>query len=138
MLTVGSVHGIDCGDNAAEWLTCVLGRKCRLVRQNPCYNRKLKQSSASSGKSFPLISLANEAQYLMLSLSSLEKLLGEIQHQLGKEEWTGVGISQLATRFRANLVVGGEGLEPYAEERWTEVMVNGKLCLQVPKHCHHE
>eukprot|EP00054_Salpingoeca_dolichothecata_P028442 m.216057 g.216057 ORF g.216057 m.216057 type:complete len:65 (+) comp26218_c0_seq3:1926-2120(+) len=33
LLLVNSVRGIDCGEEAALWVSDVLGRQCRLVRQ---------------------------------------------------------------------------------------------------------
>lgn len=66
----------------------------------------------------PLLSLANEAQYLMLSQSSLEQLLSSVS-----PEKAGLDIDDLALRFRANFVVGSKEMEPYGEERWKEIKI---------------
>ena len=119
-----SVEGVECGGEVAAWLSKVLGRKCRLVRQSQHHSRRLKRPHPPNKEEAPLLSLANEAQYLVLSQSSVEQLLGEICRN--QPEWSVVTVEELALRFRPNFVVGGE-LEPYAEERWTEVRIGSHM-----------
>ena len=123
------VQGVDCGEEAAKWLEQVLGKKCRLIRQNPQQNRQSRVTHHPSGKRPPLLSLANEAQYLVLTQGSLKQLLRAI----GPDRAAGLDIETLALRFRANFVVGGGDLEPYAEERWTEIKI-GSHCFKVGLH----
>ena len=116
--------GLDCGEEVAEWLTSVLGRKCRLLRQNPNQRRSSKRSWKQPPNEQgppPPLSLANEAQYLLLARGSLEQLLRELRET--QPDWTAVDSNQLASRFRTNFVVSGEGVEPYAEESWKEVAI---------------
>ena len=118
----------------AEWLTHVLGRKSRLVQQNPLYDRKSKGDLHGTipGENLPpLLSLANEAQYLLLSLSSLGALLKVLQQN--HQEWVELGVSDLATRFRANFVVERQGMEPYEEELWEKVRVGHHVFQVRPK-----
>lgn len=121
-MTINSVQGIDCGAAAAKWLTGVLGKKCQLVRQNPQHNRR---SRGSQSQGIPSLSLANEAQYLMLSESSLEQLLVAIS-----PDSAGLDIYDLALRFRANFVVSDGEMEPYGEEKWKEIGI-GNHTFQV-------
>ena len=125
--------GMDCGAEVAEWLTCVLGRRCRLVRQNPYQKRSSKQKHKWSQQAPnedglpPPLSLANEAQYLLLSQGSLEQLLKEMRET--RTDWTAMDSCQLASRFRANFVVSGEDMEPYEEENWKKIRIGYHLFL---------
>lgn len=117
----------------AGWLTPILGRSCRLIQQNPHLHRNSRRSSRPNNNEEgpPQLSLANEAQYLLLSMSSLERLLADVRRQ--QPEWQGVDVDGLATRFRANFVVRGE-VGVYAEERWKEVRI-GRQKFQVGEFC---
>ena len=42
------VQGLDCGEEAARWLSDILGRQCRLVRQNPDSQRKARKQPGDS------------------------------------------------------------------------------------------
>lgn len=121
---------------AGEWLTEVLGKKCRLVRQNPHHRRKVKHGHIPDEKGLTLLSLANEAQYLMLSQSSLEQLLADISRN--QPEWMGVDVDDLAIRFRANFVVGKGKfeVEPFVEEKWREIRIGDHL-FQVDHYLYH-
>ena len=128
-MTSTRIQSIDCGETAAEWLSGVLGRSCRLVRQNPDYKRNALRCNGMGDQPLPLLSLANKGQYLMLTLDSLRALL----HCTPDLE--GSTLEDLAARFRANLVIGSaggceSGVEPYSEEMWTSLMI-GDLCFQV-------
>lgn len=37
------VETVDCGDEAASWLSDFLGQPCRLIRQNPNFSRDMKK-----------------------------------------------------------------------------------------------
>lgn len=128
------MKGLDCGDTAAIWLTNVLNKNCRLVKQNQSIQRNSKRSISESIERGSPLSLANEAQYLLVSQSSVDHLCAAIQARGGPE------LNDLCTRFRPNLVVGanlaaGNGdchLEPYTEEKWENVTIketNFKVCL---------
>nr|XP_057913984.1 molybdenum cofactor sulfurase isoform X2 [Doryrhamphus excisus] len=65
------VKTVDCGDEAASWLSEFLGQPCRLIRQSPDFTRGMKKTSDGAITS-PLLSLVNEAQYLMINRASVE------------------------------------------------------------------
>ncbi len=133
ILTVSRVRCIDYGDEVGKWLTQVLKVEARLVRQNPAHKRNSLAPSKEEGapcntEGASLLSLANEAQYLLLSLSSVEHILREIQSTC--DGWETTRPSHLVARFRPNLVVSGAEVEPYCEEEWREVRI-GELIFQV-------
>ncbi len=123
------MKGTDCGDVAAEWLTAVLGRKCRLVRQHPCHHRSRRTHSHTQEEVPVRLSLANEAQYLLLARSSLEQLIGEIKERNDEEasSWVALDSGHLAARFRPNFIVEARNMEPYAEESWKEIRIGNHL-----------
>ena len=129
MFLAGRVVGVDCGDEVAVWLTSLLGRTCRLVRQSPQQKRssKRRQNRTPNEQELPSppLSLANKAQYLLLAQGSMEQLLQEVRRK--QPHWTTMDSSRLASRFRANFVVSGDEMEPYSEENWKEIRVGSHL-----------
>ncbi len=120
------VKSISCGESVSDWLSDVIGRRCRLVRQSSDNSRRVKrkkksQSNGGVGAECPPLSLANESQYLMVAQGSLEQLLSQIKDI---DQHCELRTSQeLTDRFRANLVIGGQEMEPYMEERWSSIDV---------------
>ena len=139
------IQSLDCGEKAANWLNKVLNRKCRLVKQNPDIERssKRKPHKTNSEKDIPL-SLANEAQYLLISRRSVEELCSAV-HRRTRESGKEITLDtdELITRFRPNFVVtcnhasssnipNGHSpfdhtpsIQPYCEEKWE--------CLRIMK-----
>lgn len=98
-----------------------------------------KAESSVDRKAESRLSLANEAQYLLLSLRSVEQLLADVKQRYraekaglnGTAEWAGLNACDLATRFRANFIVGGDGeSEPHAVEKWKGIRI-GSHSFQV-------
>lgn len=136
------VRSVGCGDPAlSDWLSDVIGRRCRLVRQSRDNLRRAKRKSHSNGggndkgamAQGPPLSLANESQYLMVAQGSLEQLLSQIKE---RDQDCELGtVQKLADRFRANLIVGGQEMAPYIEEGWTSIAVGG---FQFEVSNHHQ
>lgn len=111
------VDALDCGEQAAQWLTQYLKVSCRLVFMpdstrrpvDPQYARQHEQVSFADG--FPLL-LVSEAS------------LGELNHRLTAP----VNMD----RFRPNIVV--RGCEAFAEDRWQRIAVAG-IEFTVAKPC---
>ncbi|GLD56072.1 molybdenum cofactor sulfurase isoform X1 [Lates japonicus] len=117
------VETVDCGDEAASWLSDFLGQPCRLIRQSPYFTRDMKKrpSEGISATSASL-SLVNEAQYLMINRASVEL----IQKQMSSRQDYSEGDQLLDTqnlirRFRANLVI--TGVEPFEEDNWSHLII---------------
>lgn len=108
---------IDCGDEAALWLSRFLGEPSRLVyfpdselRQvDPDYANRGEGTAFSDG--FPL---------LLISQPSLNDLNGRLASPVTMQ------------RFRPNLVV--DGCAPYAEDGWQKIRIGG-LTLRIVKPC---
>jgi hypothetical protein len=66
MLTCRLKGVVDCGDEAASWMTTFLGKKCRLVQQNPDDSRKSKQ--ITQGWLFPIIIGINIPYFLEIHI----------------------------------------------------------------------
>lgn len=122
------VETLDCGEEAALWLSRFLGRSCRLIRLSPDFasrDARRKPRSSDSAPSSPL-SLANEAQYLMINLASVERLRELVQRkdeEIGESSSSVPDLQNIVSRFRANLVIrGGRAFE---EDAWSSLRVVG-------------
>ncbi|XP_023681587.2 molybdenum cofactor sulfurase isoform X5 [Paramormyrops kingsleyae] len=122
------VQSVDCGDEAADWISEFLGKPCRLIQQSPGFIRGMKRDHA---KLVAGLSLVNEAQYLMINMASVKFLKEHINERQGPEA-ENLDIQQLIARFRANLVV--MGAEPFEEDNWKHVVI-GDLVFQVTDLC---
>ena len=80
-----------------------------------------KSTAGSDDKTTTSLSLSNEAQYLLISDSSVKQLLADM-HQGSTDG--GLTVDDLAERFRPNLVLSaGVGVSPYSEEQWEMVRI---------------
>ncbi|XP_030627601.1 molybdenum cofactor sulfurase [Chanos chanos] len=115
------VQTVNCGEKISAWLSEFLGKPCRLIRQNPDFTRDMKMGSGQ-GNSPSALSLANEAQYLMINKTSVSLLQDQISKR--QDESNGVkpfDIQELIHRFRANLVISG--ITPFEEDDWLDLTV---------------
>jgi len=110
-------QAFDAGDEAANWLSQVLEKQCRLVyfpdnefRQvDLAYADKGDKTAFSDG--FPL---------LLISQASLDDLNQRISSPI------------TMNRFRPNIVV--EGCEPFAEDGWKKIRI-GEITFRIVKPC---
>ncbi|XP_030060557.1 molybdenum cofactor sulfurase [Microcaecilia unicolor] len=127
------VQTYDCGQMIADWLSLFLGRQCRLIQQTPDLSRNAnKIKTAQSGVNPALLSLVNEAQYLLINTASILHLQQQTASSEEDEPEEALRIKGLIERFRANLVITGS--KPFEEEEWTEVSI-GDLNFKVMKKC---
>jgi uncharacterized protein YcbX len=109
---------IDCGEEAARWLSAFVSEPCRLVRMadevrrplDPKYSPRPDAHTAFAD-AYPLLGV-NEA--------SLDELNGRLATAVPMD------------RFRANLIVRGDA--PWEEDRWRALKV-GSLTLDAVKPC---
>ncbi|XP_041646133.1 molybdenum cofactor sulfurase isoform X1 [Cheilinus undulatus] len=115
------VETVDCGDEAASWLSDFLGQPCRLIRLNPDFTREMKKRPSGAATSTSL-SLVNEAQYLMINRASVEliqKLMSSRQEDSEGDQL--LDTQNVISRFRANLVIAG--VEPFEEDNWSHLII---------------
>nr|XP_033786525.1 molybdenum cofactor sulfurase isoform X2 [Geotrypetes seraphini] len=125
------VQTYDCGQRIADWLSLFLGRQCQLIRQTPDLSRNANKK-AQSGVNPALLSLVNEAQYLLINTASILHLREQTTSSEEDELEETLHINALIERFRANLVITGS--KPFEEEEWDEVSI-GDLNFKVVKKC---
>lgn len=119
----------DCGDEAAAWLSALVGRPLRLHWQDdptcrpvdPAYSRP--DDRVSLADAYPLL-LTSQA-----SLTRLRDWITETALERGEEAPEPLPMR----RFRPNLVVEG-ALEPFAEDEWKRVRI-GAVDFRVSKGC---
>lgn len=100
----------DAGEEAAEWFSGILHRRCRLVRIGASYSRKVplediaEQHRAGEG---PEIAFTDAFPSLLISEESLADLNTRLPEPIPMD------------RFRPNIVV--RGCVPYGENSWNAV-----------------
>lgn len=112
---------LDCGDRAAAWFSEQLNMDVRLVEMPREGNRKAWYEDETES----LIGFADRGSLLIISEASLEDLNARL---------TLVGKDRISMdRFRPNLVIAG--CDPYEEETWRVIEVNGiRIHMTIPCH----
>ncbi len=100
--------GVYQGKEVAVWLSEFLGRRCRLVRMPRDTIRPAKSAVVR-------VAYADAYSFMLLGEASLE----DLNRRLREKNEQPLPMN----RFRPNIVVTGS--EPYAEDRWGEIVVNG-------------
>ncbi|CAN2389178.1 molybdenum cofactor, partial [Pristimantis euphronides] len=127
------VHTYHCGEEAAQWLSRFLARKCHLIRQSSDFHRYAgAKRNGLVNPSSPSLSLVNEAQYLLVNTASVFHLSQQMPLRLGTEHAEGFPDDQMTQRFRANLVIDCK--IPFQEEEWAELFI-GCLHFKVSGKC---
>uniref|UniRef100_A0A3P8YWQ3 Molybdenum cofactor sulfurase n=1 Tax=Esox lucius TaxID=8010 RepID=A0A3P8YWQ3_ESOLU len=122
------VTTVDCGEEAASWLSDFLEQPCRLIRQSHDFIRNMKKG-LEKGVMSSSLSLVNEAQYLMINRASVDLLQRNIIHrQEPTDDHCLFDTQQLVSRFRANLVISGR--KPFEEDDWSHFII-GNIHFQV-------
>lgn len=103
-------EALDQGERAAEWFSEVVGAPVRLVRMRPTYRRQTSLKYSLDGDQ---VGFADGFPFLIATDASLEQL----------QQWAGPERELGMARFRPNIRI--DGGEPFEEERWTRIIVNG-------------
>lgn len=111
-------EGLDQGDEAAAWVSGVLGEQVRIVRIPATPGRTATPEFA--GPNPPPIAFPDAFPVLICNRSSLDDLNGRLPEALPME------------RFRPNLVL--DGLPPFAEDRIASLEI-GPVTLTLVKPC---
>ncbi|MCP9338709.1 MOSC domain-containing protein [Stutzerimonas xanthomarina] len=107
----------DAGDAAAEWLTRLLERPCRLVHLPASRAIQIDQDYARPGER---TAFSDGFPFLLIGQRSLDDLSARVGRLFD------------ARRFRPNLVIAGAA--PYAEDGWRRICI-GDLAFRVVKPC---
>lgn len=120
---------IDQGDAVAQWFHQVLElentKQCRLVRQSPKYERKVKQKLAGEHKN--TVSFADGYPCLLTTTASLAELNRRIA-----DTYQDASQTVSMDRFRSNIVV--ETDVPFEEDNWKTIEI-GSIKFAMIKPC---
>jgi uncharacterized protein len=111
------VDAVDAGDEAAAWLTRLLGRTVRLVHMDERALRPVRPDFAQPGD---VVSFADGFPLLAISQAALDALNARLAEPLPM------------LRFRPNLVIAGA--TPHAEDGWRRVRI-GQIEFDAVKPC---
>jgi uncharacterized protein YcbX len=112
------VHGIDLGEDAAQWLSDWLGAEVRLVHFAEGFKRTINEKYKVNPDDHT--AFADGYPILLASEESLQELNSRLEAPVPMN------------RFRPNVVV--KGCEPFAEDTWKRIRI-GHVDLAVVKPC---
>lgn len=107
----------DCGDEAAELCSALLGQAVRVVELDPAHERAVE---TLPGIAPAITSFSDGFPLLLISEASLADLNQRLERAVPMH------------RFRPNLVV--RGCDAFAEDTWREIRI-GQLRFEVVKSC---
>uniref|UniRef100_A0A3B3C9P5 MOSC domain-containing protein n=1 Tax=Oryzias melastigma TaxID=30732 RepID=A0A3B3C9P5_ORYME len=97
------VETVDCGGEAASWLSDFLGQPCRLIRQSPDFTREMKKRPCDGMKGL------------------FNGFTPDSYWRGGCEDEELLDSQNVIRRFRANLVITGG--EPFEEDNWSHLII---------------
>lgn len=107
------IKGFDCGDEVAYWISEALEVSfLRLIRQSADDKRRINKKSDEKA----LLSLSNQAQYLLINKATVRWLESKICDPLFTDN-----TDQLTDRFRGNIIIDAE--EELVEREWQRVII---------------
>lgn len=112
-----TVDAVDCGAEAARWVSAWLAFPASLVFMPDDVRRPVKPAYATPAD---IVGFADAFPILIASTSSLDDLNDRMDRPLPMD------------RFRPNIVV--TGCPPWAEDGWKRVRI-GEVAVRVPKPC---
>ena len=112
-----TVHALDAGDAAAEWLSAWLGTPARLVHMDADAHRAVDPGYAAPGDE---VSFADAYPLLVISQAALDGLNARLASPVPM------------ARFRPNIVVAGAAA--HAEDGWRRVRI-GEIEFDAVKAC---
>ncbi|AXT84058.1 sulfurase [Aeromicrobium sp. A1-2] len=115
---------IDAGDEAALWLSAVVGEPVRLVWQDDPARRPI--STKHGGRDAEPLSLADTGPLLVTTSVSLAQLDAWVAQDHGPEPMD-------MRRFRPNIVIEGSDLA-FAEDSWRQIRI-GDVSFRFAEHC---
>ena len=111
------VKGVDCGDDAALWISEFLGMECRIIYMNDDHMRLVDTDFAKQNEA---VAFADGFPLLITSQASLEDFNAKSGLEIGMN------------RFRPNIVITGN--TAWAEDQWQKIRI-GDIELSLVKPC---
>ena len=112
-----NVSAIDCGDQAAEWISNFLGVECRIVHMPNETQRLVDKDYATQNET---VSFADGFPSLIISQASLDDFNSKLERPISM------------AHFRPNIVI--DDCPPFAEDQWQAVRING-ITFSLVKPC---
>ncbi|XP_049869892.1 molybdenum cofactor sulfurase [Pectinophora gossypiella] len=123
-----TVKCIDCGDEVANWISEALEVSyLRLIMQSDDTRKQKKKNNREKSTEDRLLSLSNQAQYLLINKATVRWLSSKIDDSQFFEN-----IDDLTDRFRANLVIDMD--KELVETEWQRLII-GKHEFKVEGLC---
>jgi len=123
------LDGMDCGDQAANWISTFLGDEARLMMHRPGEQTK-RVARPKYTKLYPstvddncIPLYADVSPYMLITESSLQNLNSLLPFPLEEKV------------FRPNFVISGAELEPWIEDEWTTHVRIGEVEFSYNKPC---
>jgi len=123
------VEGKDCGDQAAQLVSELLGKDCRVIYMPDDYTRLVDTQFASQQEQ---VGFADGFPLLLTTQASLDdfnaKLSADTESKVNSEPGLKIGMD----RFRPNIVITGN--LAWAEDQWQRISIGG-VELSLVKPC---
>jgi uncharacterized protein len=116
------VKAQEINDGVNDWLSKIIGKKCKLVYMSEDINRKVDSNYAITGNE--ITSFSDAYPYLIIGQEALDLLNSKLEHKLNM------------LRFRPNLVFSGGA--PHDEDNWLRFTIGNvemagvKKCARCP------
>ena len=111
------VNALDCGAEAANWISRYLKHDCQLVVM-PNETERFVDTDYANNKE--TVSFADGFPSLIISQASLDDFNSKLEQSISM------------AHFRPNIVI--DGCPPYAEDKWQKIKING-IIFSLVKPC---
>uniref|UniRef100_A0A7G3ASK4 Molybdenum cofactor sulfurase n=1 Tax=Lutzomyia longipalpis TaxID=7200 RepID=A0A7G3ASK4_LUTLO len=130
------IQGYDCGEEVAQWLERALDTPgVRLIRKNSEEKRFFRKNGTNGtngiNTEYSEISLANQAQFLLINSTSVSWLMDKVK-DWEYEENRDVLLAGVVDRFRGNIVI--KSSKCLEEANW-KVLKIGPILFKVDGQC---
>ena len=125
------VAGLDCGEEAAQWISTFLGAELRIVK-HASGDLPKRPPRPKYSKIYPMTfgaecvpAYADVTPYMLTTQPSMDDLNTRLPDDLVLDHRT----------FRPNFVISGPDLRPWAEDLWTGELMIGDTVFSYNKPC---
>lgn len=126
-------HGLDCGEMVAKWVSKVLGGDLLMI-QHPPHEISARKARGKYLKTYPrtfpvscVPTFSDVTPYMFTTHPSLQDLRTRLPVHVA------LHVSQV--NFRPNIVINGDNLQPWDEDRWVGEVRVGNTVFSYNKTC---